>query len=568
MTHPTTHLLSGLISSLLIGIVAVGFGSGWVRAQSVNVDATVPAICGNGTVEGAEQCDDGNNTGGDGCSATCVTEKTGSNPPAPAPAPAPAPDPAPEPEPADEPAPEPTDEPVPEEPAEPVEPPAEPADEPAPPAPPPPTDGGEPSPPGADPSGGEPGPGAPGGGGGGRLPTTTPVTTTTRTSTVKKVLEQLKPLAETITKIRETEPVKKVTEAVSAVAGEVKKQAARVAETVVETAKVIDEIADRPEVEEATKKVVAPTTVVVSAAAITPSLWSIAFPLLRFLFLQPVLLLGARRRRSWGQIYNSLTKLPIDLATVRLLDAKTKTVVQSRVTDTEGRYLFKANPGTYFIEVIKRGLNFPTQLLSGIRTDGRLTDLYHGEPIEVTEDNATITANIPVDPVETGGKTPKRIIWERRLRLLQHSVAILGGLAMLVSLYIAPNWTLLGFLALHILLYIAFVRFSIPRKPKGWGIVHDQRTQQPLGRVVARLFSRQYNKLVATEVTDKKGRYSFLAGPSDYYVTFEKSGYQKTAKNVELDAHKAVITEDVEMHKHDNDTTSNPTGNPPSTDPS
>lgn len=35
------------------------------------------AICGNGTVEGSEQCDDHNNVSGDGCSATCQEEHTG-----------------------------------------------------------------------------------------------------------------------------------------------------------------------------------------------------------------------------------------------------------------------------------------------------------------------------------------------------------------------------------------------------------------------------------------------------------------------------------------------------------
>src|SRR5262249_27278979 len=35
-----------------------------------------PPTCGNGTVEGTEECDDGNNTNGDGCSATCELENT------------------------------------------------------------------------------------------------------------------------------------------------------------------------------------------------------------------------------------------------------------------------------------------------------------------------------------------------------------------------------------------------------------------------------------------------------------------------------------------------------------
>ena len=32
------------------------------------------AVCGNGVVEAVEICDDGNRTGGDGCSSDCQTE--------------------------------------------------------------------------------------------------------------------------------------------------------------------------------------------------------------------------------------------------------------------------------------------------------------------------------------------------------------------------------------------------------------------------------------------------------------------------------------------------------------
>lgn len=37
---------------------------------------TPDPVCGNGVLEGDEQCDDGNNQDGDGCSANCVTEET------------------------------------------------------------------------------------------------------------------------------------------------------------------------------------------------------------------------------------------------------------------------------------------------------------------------------------------------------------------------------------------------------------------------------------------------------------------------------------------------------------
>jgi cysteine-rich repeat protein len=40
---------------------------------SLNIETT-PVICGNGDVSSPETCDDGDTTGGDGCSATCTTE--------------------------------------------------------------------------------------------------------------------------------------------------------------------------------------------------------------------------------------------------------------------------------------------------------------------------------------------------------------------------------------------------------------------------------------------------------------------------------------------------------------
>src|ERR1051325_10859582 len=42
----------------------------------VNATLAPASTCGNGFVEGVEECDDGNTTNGDGCSATCQLENT------------------------------------------------------------------------------------------------------------------------------------------------------------------------------------------------------------------------------------------------------------------------------------------------------------------------------------------------------------------------------------------------------------------------------------------------------------------------------------------------------------
>ena len=69
----------------------LAFGSSGFPGASLHADTTAtgnqdvpiknvqppPTICGNGFLEGGEQCDDGNATSGDGCSAACIIEYCG-----------------------------------------------------------------------------------------------------------------------------------------------------------------------------------------------------------------------------------------------------------------------------------------------------------------------------------------------------------------------------------------------------------------------------------------------------------------------------------------------------------
>ena len=175
----------------------------------------------------------------------------------------------------------------------------------------------------------------------------------------------------------------------------------------------VQQVADNPDIEKVTERIVAPATIGVVAIAITPFLtWADILPLLRLLFLQPLMLLGWRRRKKWGVVYNALNKLPVDLAIIRLINHKTGKLVQSKVTDKLGRYVFIADPGQYCIEARKSNLIFPSVLLANFIKDGHKIDIYHGETINVTEKRAIITANVPMDPVGDY-KKPKRLVWQR-----------------------------------------------------------------------------------------------------------------------------------------------------------
>lgn len=342
-------------------------------------------------------------------------------------------------------------------------------------------------------------------------------------------------------------------------------QVVEAAKPVTEAIKPVVEVLDKkvlnnPVVEKANETYAAPAVAIVavanaSTAVASASLLSylqLGLQYLQAFFSQPLLLLFKRKRKGWGVVYNALTKLPIDLTTVRLIDAVTGRVVQTRVTDKAGRYaFFISQPGAYRLTVTKTGFIFPTNYLKSKSVDIEWLDLYHDETIEVKTKGEVITRNIPVDPEE---KTvvPEEVIKGRRKLRLQHGVSLAGFFFSVGSLAVSPTTMILALLAVHIVTYILFRRLSMGRRPKNWGVVFDAATKKPLGLAMARIFETQYDKLLEAQITDNNGRYAFLVGRSQYYVTFEKTGYQPMKTEViDLTApeKEAVVGMDVGLKK-------------------
>ncbi|HWQ99984.1 MAG TPA: carboxypeptidase regulatory-like domain-containing protein, partial [Candidatus Methylomirabilis sp.] len=296
-------------------------------------------------------------------------------------------------------------------------------------------------------------------------------------------------------------------------------------EQVAYSVNVVREVLQSPAVQQATKNIAAPAiltvTLVNTASAI--SLFN-ALAYLQYLFTQPILLLGRRKRKRWGIVYNSLTKQPVDLAIVRMLHHETGLTVQSRVTDKFGRFAFTAKHGTYRIEAVKPGYLFPTHYLKGATVDVEYVDVYHGEPVTVAE-LTVLTPNIPLDPV-VAEETPRQVLLRKTLLRLQHGVAFSGVAISAGTLVIAPTVPIALLVLSQIAIYFVFRRLNLPAKPKNWGIVSDATSRRPLGRAIVRIFESKFNKLLETQLTDAAGRYAFLVRKNVYYVTAEAPGYR------------------------------------------
>lgn len=275
-----------------------------------------------------------------------------------------------------------------------------------------------------------------------------------------------------------------------------------------------------------TANIIAPIAAIVAIAATASALSAFnVLTYLYFLFSQPLLLLGRRKRLKWGIVYNALTKLPIELAVVRLIQADTKQVVQTRITDAKGRYSFLARPGRYRIEIRKPGYLSPSVVMKEEQVDIDYVDLYHGDAIEVKEET-TLVLNIPIDPlVKEEPSTKIRLM--KFLRKLQNVIGLISAVVTLIALIIAPSWVLFVLFVAQVVLYFLFRRLALPRKPKEWGFVHEDKNRaKRLDSTVIRIFDKKFNKLLETQITNKSGKYGFIVGRNTYYVTAQRTGYE------------------------------------------
>jgi hypothetical protein len=256
--------------------------------------------------------------------------------------------------------------------------------------------------------------------------------------------------------------------------------------------------------------------------------WVTLFNYLYYIFTQPIMLFSKRKRAKYGTIYNSLTKLPVDLAAIRLKDSSGR-IIQTKVTDRQGRYTFLANKGQFSLDISKTGYVFPTSLLVGKAMDVDYADLLTANKIILPAPSA-ISKNIPLDPKEDK-RLPGQIKRRMVLRDVQGTVAGLTTLLSVGAVVLVPSYEYIGLALFQLVTYLVFSRLAY-RKPKSSGVIKDTKTGKAIKGAVVRILDAQFNRVLETQVTDSEGRYGFLVGKGKFYVTVTKEGYAQTKSEV------------------------------------
>jgi len=238
--------------------------------------------------------------------------------------------------------------------------------------------------------------------------------------------------------------------------------------------------------------------------------------------------LGIKRKAvSWGAVYDSVTKRPLDPVYVVLKNIQGKKIA-SAITDMDGRYGFLVGPGIYTIEVHKTNYIFPSEKLAGKTHDELHSDLYFGQTIEIKGLNEVIIKNIPLDPIKFDwnefAKKDKKLMrfyskWDVVLKNLYNIFSILGFIVAIIAYIFAPYIYNVAIIALYLLLLL--FRF-LGLKPKSYGYIKDKATGNPLSFAIVRVMASGSNMQITAKSADKYGKYYCLVPPGKYYVNIEK----------------------------------------------
>lgn len=265
-----------------------------------------------------------------------------------------------------------------------------------------------------------------------------------------------------------------------------------------------------------------------------------------------------RKRRPYGVVYDSETKQPLDPVYVTVYDAETNKIIDTKITDINGRYGFLLPVGTYKMSAQKTHYQFPSQKNAHAQSDGVYDDLYFGDVFSITNENSNmaVTLNIPMDKLEADWNQEEKkrmglFDWFTRNTKLWSVVSlilfIVGFVFSIFALTVYPNiWNIIVFV-----LYVIFTVLQlIGIRPVTTGTVTDQ-FGKTLPYSVVRVWNAHLGTQVAQRVTNEKGQYYLLVAKGEYYLTVDvknaAGGYDRVFTSETMSIKQGIINKDLKI---------------------
>lgn len=265
---------------------------------------------------------------------------------------------------------------------------------------------------------------------------------------------------------------------------------------------------------------------------------------------------GVRKQiKSWGTVYDSVTKQPIDPAYVVVHPSNDMSKeVATAITDIDGRYGFLLPRGAYRLEANKTHYVFPSRLLAGKKSDELYDNLYFGDPF-LTDEGDVVNLNVPLDPVgfdwnefAKQHSTFFQIYSNRELRRLRiiRIITIVGFISTVLAVVFTPGWLNIGVLGLYLILFVVQAWWRFHHRVVS---VKQGLTGRPVPFAIIRAFYTDLGQEAKHVVADSFGRFYILLRPGEYYFTIETRGadgvYTKVHQTENLSLPKGVLTKDI-----------------------
>ena len=250
-----------------------------------------------------------------------------------------------------------------------------------------------------------------------------------------------------------------------------------------------------------------------------------------------------RRRKPWGNVYDSLTGQPVDLAIVRVFNETNDRLVATKVTDENGRFNFLLNKGKYYVKVVKSGFSFPPKI-SKLKAEqlatrfGPQSDIYFGQSFVIGEDDTNLNLNIAIDPkIATLSFNTRLLMWTKNgldwfliaLSYFAIPLMLMGAAFASIATVVIPskfNLYMSGAYALLLVAYLITSRIKATRV----GIVFNAKTRRPIIGATVLIFDKEYNAIREIKTTDQHGHFAILAQKGQYYLTVHAQGYKFPSK--------------------------------------
>jgi hypothetical protein len=222
------------------------------------------------------------------------------------------------------------------------------------------------------------------------------------------------------------------------------------------------------------------------------------------------------------------------LATVRIFEAGTGRILETRVTDAFGRYGFILKPGAYNITVNKFGYEYPSHNLRGLSQDGKFKHLYYSGVFKVGNKVET-NFNIPIDPKNKSAKIPYGQKIQRIIAIILKPLPVVGLLLTILSIvarpYVVWNYYVL---AVYVALFI-INKLIIMLAPQPWVNIIDAKTKKPIQGIIVKLYeayNKDLKKLLETKISDAKGRVDIILPKGNFILETSSQSYEIIKRNI------------------------------------